>query len=1203
MLRISGKTEKNKNINLPIKINIKNDLKKTQKISLHINKMDIKKKKTKKEKDIHEKYQHMEHGEHIYKKPDTYVGSCEPEENPDFIFVEGEEKKIVKKNISLTPGWYKCFDELLVNAYDHKKRMDKEISKKNKEKHYPVTMIKVTIHEDESISFLNDGDGILIEYMEQHKKYPPELIFGTLLTSTNYDDNDEREWGGRNGYGAKLANIFSKRFDIETICHVNSKKFKQTFSNNMNEKTNPKITTTKAKPYTKITWLPDYERFGMKSLNENMRNLIKKRVYDIAGVTDKGTKVYFNNKLVEIKSFEKYADLYIGKKDVKQRVYDTSLGWEIVACSSSDDVFEHISYVNGIYTPRGGTHVDYIADQIKNKLSDYLKKKKKINVKPQIVKNQLKLFVNAYKIVNPVFDSQTKETLKTPKSKFGKLFDIPDKFIANLAKTDIYDKIQLQAAYKDSQLLSKTDGSKKKKVKINKYSGANKAGTKLAKECTIIFTEGDSAKTMAISGLAEVGRDFYGVYPLRGKILNVRDASTTQIMNCAVLNDIKKILGLQANTDYKKKYETTKVWPLRYGKIMIMTDQDHDGSHIKGLMINLFDSMWPQLLDIGFITSMVTPIVKAFKGKSEKVFYTLQDYDKWKSNASQSKGWRIKYYKGLGTSTTKEAKEYFRKLKIISYYKDDEDKANSQIDKAFNKKRANDRKTWLRNYNRELYPNYNDNKMSFGKFIDEELIHFSNEDNDRSLPSMIDGLKPSQRKVLFGCFKRNLKNEIKVAQLSGYVSENASYHHGEVSLEKTIKNMAQNYVGANNINLLDPIGQFGTRLMGGEDSAQSRYIFTKLSKITRLIFKQDDDNLCNYLNDDGFPIEPEYYYPIIPMILVNGTTGIGTGFSSDIPKHDPKKIIKWILNKLDNKENGIITPYYRGFEGRIEPTSPGKFITRGKYEIVNNSTINITELPIGVWTEKYILTLDKISVERGKENAKNFVRSYVDNSTDKKVNISIKMNPITLDKWRNKFGKDGINTLDNRLKLTSSLSYNNIHLFNAKGQITEYKSTEEILKEWFVLRLDIYNKRRELLLKVLKHQLDIIEHKVKFINEIINETFEIRNVKKNVLHENLENKGYPKFINSKNIMSYDYLLTMDFYKLTEEEIQDLNNKKETKETEYNTLLNKKGSDLWKEDLELLQKEYDKSMKLFLKEYAEKPIVKKKGKIKFKKKKK
>ena len=229
--------------------------------------------------------------------------------------------------------------------------------------------------------------------------------------------------------------------------------------------------------------------------------------------------------------------------------------------------------------------------------------KKKLDVKPQIVKNQLRIFVNAYKIVNPMFDGQTKETLKTPKAKFGSTIDITEKFIIALSKTDIYDKIQQQSAYKNSQLLSKTDGKKSKKVKVNKLSDANKAGTTESKNCTIIFTEGDSAKTMAISGLAEVGRDYYGVFPLRGKILNVRDAATAQIMNCIVLNDIKQIIGLQNNIDYKKQYEKTGVWPLRYGKVMIMTDQDSDGSHIKGLMMNMFDSMWKSLLDIGFISS------------------------------------------------------------------------------------------------------------------------------------------------------------------------------------------------------------------------------------------------------------------------------------------------------------------------------------------------------------------------------------------------------------------------------------------------------------------------------------------------------------------------------------------------------------------------------------------------------------------------
>ena len=270
----------------------------------------------------------------------------------------------------------------------------------------------------------------------------------------------------------------------------------------------------------------------------------------------KKLKVYFNDKLVETRDFEKYVDLYIGPKNETKRAYEEGLGWQVVATSSDDDVFQQVSFVNGIWTSRGGTHVDYITDQIKTKWLNISGKKKKIDVKPQIVKNQLKVFVNAYKIINPVFDSQTKETLKTPKAKFGVMFDISNKFIEQLAKTDITQKIQNQAAFKDSQLLSKTDGKKKKKIKVPKLLDANKAGSKSpgeSKKCTIIFTEGDSAKTMAVAGLSEVGREYYGVFPLRGKIQNIRGSASKRILSCDILNTIKTILGLQSGVNYKKK--------------------------------------------------------------------------------------------------------------------------------------------------------------------------------------------------------------------------------------------------------------------------------------------------------------------------------------------------------------------------------------------------------------------------------------------------------------------------------------------------------------------------------------------------------------------------------------------------------------------------------------------------------------------------
>jgi DNA topoisomerase II len=1148
-------------------------------------------------------YKKMEHAEHILEKPDTYTGSTE-QEIADLFVYHSESSSIQLKQISISPGLYKCFDELLVNAHDHKQRMMK--IQGDGGKHHLVGVIKIDILPDGSISFYNDGDGILIEYMEEHGMYPPELIFGSLLTSTNYDDNEEREWGGRNGYGAKLANIFSTTFTVETTCHINKKKFKQEFTNNMTSRTSPTITSYQGKPYTKITWLPDYARFGMTNLNDSVRSLIEKRTYDIAGITDKDTEVYLNGTLISLPSFEKYVSLYIGDPLDTRRVFEEGFGWQIIATSSRDDIFEQVSFVNGINTSRGGTHVDYIADQIKLKLADYIKKKKKIDVKPQIVKNQLRLFINATKIINPVFDSQTKETLKTPKTKFGNHIEISDKFISQLIKTDIFDKIQAQAAFKDSQMLSKTDGKKSKRVRVNKLSDANKAGTVDSKKCTIIFTEGDSAKTMAISGLAEVGRDYYGVYPLRGKILNVRDAPAQQVLNCSVLNDIKKIIGLQVNSDYAAQYKKTGVWPLRYGQIMIMTDQDHDGSHIKGLVMNIFDSMWPNLIELGFITSMITPIVKAFKQKIEKVFYTLQDYEKWKQT-SNTKGFRIKYYKGLGTSTTKEAKTYFKQLKVITYTPSippppiPEIQLNNpdssllsppppgphlnQLDMAFNKKRADHRKEWLSNYNKEDIPDYNKKNVCVDEFVDSELIHFSNEDNDRSIPSIIDGLKPSQRKVMYGCFKRNLKNEIKVAQLSGYISEHAAYHHGEVSLENTIKNMAQDYVSANNLNYLEPIGQFGSRLMGGDDAAQSRYIFTKLSPLTRMVFNQEDDCLCKSLNDDGLTIEPQYYYPILPAILINGCTGIGTGFSTDSPKCNPIQLAKYIIAKINYTELPNLKPWYRGFTGKIDNIHPGSYITRGCMKQTHEGTIHITELPIGTWTEKYIEFLDRISVERGKETAKQFIRSYTDNSTETQVNIIVKINPLTIQKLMCKLGKDGFSELYNKLKLTSSISLSNMHLFNKECQIQKFATMEDIIEYWFPIRREIYVKRRDYLLKKLTKELDIIQYKVKFIEEIIQDTIVFKNIKKQVIIQSLMDKKYPKIsLNDSTEKSYDYLLGMDLYKLTSEEIEELKKKRELKQLEHATLQNQTSDDLWITDLNNFMTHYSRNLIYYNKEH-------------------
>ena len=462
-------------------------------------------------------------------------------------------------------------------------------------------------------------------------------------------------------------------------------------------------------------------------------------MYDIAACTDPRISVYLNDVLIEQRTFEDYVDLYIGDKDQQERVFASEDGWSVVATYNDTEEFEQVSFVNGVNTIRGGKHVDYVCDQIKDALASMISKRRKITVKGSYVKNQLLLFVNST-IVNPSFDGQTKETLKTNKSQFKHYINLDTRFLERLYKSKITDLIVEHATYKENKTLQRTDGKKRSRIKVPKLSDAVNAGTRKSRQCTLILTEGDSAKSMAIAGLSVIGRENWGVFPLRGKVLNVRDADAKKILNNTEISNIKKIIGLQSNKKYTKE-ELDKSWPLRYGKIMIMTDQDLDGSHIKGLVINLFDHMWPTLLENGFICSMITPILKLKKGRSEKVFYTLQDFEDWK-DANSTKGWVTKYYKGLGTSTTKEAKEYFRQLKVVDYVDLDTRESNC-IDLAFRQNRANDRKQWLMQYDRNRTPNYNSKQMKFNDFINTELIHYSNYDNDRSIPDIRDGFKPS----------------------------------------------------------------------------------------------------------------------------------------------------------------------------------------------------------------------------------------------------------------------------------------------------------------------------------------------------------------------------------------------------------------------------------------------------------------------------
>ena len=996
-------------------------------------------------------YQRKTHREHILSLPDTYVGSIETANEEVFLHdVSGAFKP---ETIAVNPGFYKLIDELLVNAHDHAIRLrQKATTVPDGTVVDQVKKINV-LCDSHGFTIENDGEPIDVAEHPEHKVWIPQMIFGELLTSTNYNKDEKKLVGGKNGYGVKLVNIFAK--EMKVIVHDKARKllYQQTFADNMTKIGKPEVTTPKKKPdvlSVGIGWKPDFARFGMTEITEGMRRLIERRVWDLAMTLGKDVKVTFNGELVKCRSLADYAKAFGCETVVAESPNDR---WNIVVSDSPVDKQFSMSFVNGIWTSKGGTHVDAVFSQVVNHVVEYLETKKKIKVKPSLVRDNLAVFVTSM-IENPSFTSQTKETLTTKMSAFGSSPKLSDDTLKKIvSKLSLVTTILEAQSAKDAKENSKTDGKKQSRITgIPKLDDAVMAGTKDSAKCTLILTEGDSAKAMALSGLSQEQRKTFGVYPLKGKVLNVKDTSDSKVEQTKEIAELKKIIGLTSG----KKY--TNVSDLRYGSIMIMTDQDLDGSHIRGLLINLFHELWHELIAIpGFLTYMATPIVKATRsrtvgaGAETKVFYSQYEYDQWRQSEGRS-GWKVKYYKGLGTSTRDEAKDYFAKVNAVKFdYTAESDPA---IDLAFNKQRADDRKEWLKSYDHTVLVPAG-NKVKYDEFVHRDLIHFSYYNLERSIPSVMDGLKTSQRKILYAAFKRNLTQEIRVAQFAGYVSEHTGYHHGEASLNETIVGMAQDFMGANNIPWLVPQGQFGTRIQGGKDAASPRYIHTYLQPRTRLLVPTADFDVLKYRDDDGLSVEPEWYAPVLPMLLINGARGIGTGYSTYVPPCNPKTIKEMLTKHLRGEGNLTdvqLSPYFEGFKGTY--TMDGVV---GVYRHGSNGDPEflVTELPPGTWTADYREWLEK-------ELAEGRIKDFSDTSTDRDICIRIK----------------GIEESALVKSLTTKVKTTNMHAFNSKGVIAKYATLNDILVEYAEVREALYETRR-------LHNINKLEKEVPYHEDIV----------------------------------------------------------------------------------------------------------------------
>ena len=592
--------------------------------------------------------------EHVLLRPGMYIGSVEPERATHWCLAssaagDDDRPRMERREVTYVPALHKIADEIFVNARDQVAKLQAAI-KAGVAGVQPVRRIDVTL--DRATGYIevrNDGDGVPVELHAGTGIYVPELVFGHLLSGSNFEDADEetaggankeakgpkgapratgRTTGGQNGIGAKATNIFSKEFVVETVDARAGKRYRQRFRENMQVIDPPEIRASgKVKPFTLVRFLPDYARLRVPSglLDEDAHALLVRRVYDLPAVLPPDVQVWLDGERLAHRTFAAYVDLFLGGSAAA--VEAVAEGWDVAAGLSDGGGLQQVSFVNGVATPRGGKHVDHVVQQICRRVGEMIEARKKgCAVKAQYIRDNLFVFVRAT-VPDPTFDSQTKETLTTPASRFGAKVELSDRFIEKLYKAGgLVERVVGLSEAATTKAATKTDGSKRSTVSgLPKLEDAEWAGTARSGQCTLILTEGDSAKASALAGLAVVGRERWGVYPLRGKIMNVCEVAADRVNANAEIAALKKILGLQAGRVYASAAE------LRYGRVMIMTDADHDGSHIRGLLFNLFHRLWPSLLRVpGFFAALLTPVVKATRGREQLAFYNVTEYERWR---------------------------------------------------------------------------------------------------------------------------------------------------------------------------------------------------------------------------------------------------------------------------------------------------------------------------------------------------------------------------------------------------------------------------------------------------------------------------------------------------------------------------------------------------------------------------------------------
>jgi DNA topoisomerase-2 len=1082
-------------------------------------------------------YQHMNLRDHCLHRPDTYVGSITEEIVEDLIVVDSTTCQMDFRMFPMIPGLVRLYVEVLSNAVDHVWRSASTST--------PCQSIIITInHETGETSITNDGAPIPIQKMSDASHtaeyWIPEMLFGRLLTSSNYDDTEQRMTSGRNGLGVSLTNLFSNKFHVRILNAESKQSYTQQWTDHMRTVSSPTIRRSKQSSSTQVTWIPDFTYFHTTGYSNETIALFHRFACDASMTT--GVRVTFNGSRVPTRTLKLYAKCYV---PASSEMYSMNSEMSHIVICPSTSGFKAISFVNGVYTRQGGVHVDAWMEIILKRLIACIERKYKVKLSSRELKSSLMIFVQCT-LPNPTFSSQTKDRLTSPRPPV----DVPPAQIEKMLKGFLGPIVQRLLHARELDSLKRTERKSRGHTVIDGLDPANKAGTKESHRCTLILCEGLSAKTYAVLGIQQGvdfgngqlirGRDYFGVMALRGKLLNCRNASTKTIASNKEISNIIQALGLQYGKDYTSE-EAFRT--LRYGRVMCLCDSDCDGYHIQGLILNAFSAMFPSLLKRpGFLYTMQTPIVKVIHQKQTHRFYTLTEAKQFLETHPTVTS--VKYYKGLGTSSDIDVRDTFGQC-VLEYTYDST--TDETLDKIFHKARAEQRKQWLSQYTPSSSSSFTPNgTYSISTFLNEQMIEYSFSDCKRSLPHLMDGLKESQRKILYAVMKRASHDSLKVAQLAGYVAEVTLYHHGEQCLFDTITKMAQDYVGSNNLPLFTKEGQFGSRLSNGKDAASARYIYTRLHSWTRSLFMGVDDPIVPCQMEEGQPIEPAYYAPILPMVLVNGVSGsIGTGWSCSIPNYNPLDCIQWIRCWLTNTSVPELTPWYRGFKGTIRRLSPTQWETSGVLEPIRGG-VRITELPIGMSVDAFKAKLDTLLETKKIGRVQNYCTP-----TTIHFNVLRIQGPGTLE-W---FG------------LTSKLSTSNMVVFLSDGRLVSLNTIDECMQLYCTHRLELYGRRTEYELGQLRDKRFWLDQQRTFLQAILSNELSL-DQSESQWNEYLKQKKF-KVKNG----SYTYLTHLPLHQLTQTQRDRLDRERTQLTRQIRVLEKSTPHSRWMNDLDTFEQLY------------------------------